>query len=175
MLLERLLGPGLAGVAELPAPISNVEAAIALRQLKGLDAHAQERRHNAERLLERLGELGRASIFDGTPASCAVKLALVLPIERPPAAELVEALAMIGIEAQGGYTPCHLLTEHPRARLPYAERVWRHVVCLPLETTFRKGASLSRCLEDWRRGQSVGRQPVEGTTLDTPPALGRLS
>src|SRR5437016_1099844 len=82
-------------------------------------------------------------------ASCGVKLALVLPIERPPAAELVDALAIIGIEAQGGYTPCHLLMEHPRARLPYAERVWRHVVCLPLETTFRKGARLSRCLEDW--------------------------
>jgi dTDP-4-amino-4,6-dideoxygalactose transaminase len=175
VLLERLLGPGVAGVAELPAPISNVEAAIALRQLMGLGGHAQERRDNAERLLERLGDLGRASILDRTPAGCAVKLALVLPLGRPSAAQLVEALAMIGIEAQGGYTPCHLFMEQPRATLPYAERVWRHVVCLPLETTLREGARLSRCLEDWRRGQSVGRQPVEGTALDTHPALGRLS
>jgi dTDP-4-amino-4,6-dideoxygalactose transaminase len=128
-----------------------------------LDAHAQERRSNAERLLERLGDLSGASIFDRTTAGSAVKLALVLSPERPSTAALIEALAAAGIEAQCGYTPCHLLVEHPRAQLPNVERVWRDVVCLPLETTLRDGARLSRCLEAWYGRNAVWGRATEQT------------
>lgn len=145
-LLERVHPGTRDGPGDLAADVSDLEAAIALEQLRTLESRVTVRRRNAMRLLEALGSLGRCSITDVSPGGVALKLVLVLPPAAPSVAALVERGAEAGVECQGGYRPCHHGVPEISARVPNTDRVWQRVLCIPLETPLRRPEALIRAM-----------------------------
>lgn len=122
-----------------------------------LRSFAERRRRNAETVLRALGPLAAASILDLSPDSSVVKLVVVLPPSpnEPTAAEMADRLARAGIERQPGYTPCHHYWDEGSAHVPNTERVWKYVLCIPLETPLSDPEALLRRIERWTDWQGT--------------------
>jgi dTDP-4-amino-4,6-dideoxygalactose transaminase len=131
VVLDRLFGEP-EEAAHVNAPLSNLDAAIALRQLETLDARTLERRANARLLLERLPGL-RAGLVGTPEQELVIKLIVVLPAEAPAMLDAIGKLADLGIECQRGYTPVHLKSPERRS-LPVTERIWERVLCVPVDS-----------------------------------------
>jgi dTDP-4-amino-4,6-dideoxygalactose transaminase len=131
--------------------LSNIDAAIAVQQLRSLEQNAAQRRKNAKRLLSALGPLKDYNITDLSEDSMVVKLVLVLPHDRPTVEEVIQYLAQVGIECQPGYTPLHFSNERATPQiLPVTEAVWKRIVCLPVDIEFKNTASLLHLSHRWR-------------------------
>jgi dTDP-4-amino-4,6-dideoxygalactose transaminase len=115
------------------AALSELDAAIAVKQFESLSTHAAERRRNANRLLESLSALRGKLASDISPLGMAVKLVYILPQNGPTTEQAIDLLANHGIEAQGGYAPLHREFVDD-ACVPNTASVWRRVLCVPLET-----------------------------------------
>jgi dTDP-4-amino-4,6-dideoxygalactose transaminase len=129
--------------------LSNVDAAIAVRQLDTLEQNSIQRRKNAENLLSALGPLKQYNVTDLSKDGMALKLVLVLPLSGPTVEEVVELLAKVGIECQPGYTPLHLTEPVAGPILPVTEALWKRVVCIPVDIEFKNMASLLRLSQLW--------------------------
>ena len=129
------------------AGASELEARIALVQLGRLKETIAERRGHASRMLAALGWLAQCNVVEVGPETAATQLALVLPEAGPSVPQLIGALAAGGVESQGGYRPCHYrFAGGIEGGLDYTERVWRRVLCIPLETGLPNPARLSAAL-----------------------------
>ncbi|MGE0383621.1 MAG: DegT/DnrJ/EryC1/StrS family aminotransferase [Gammaproteobacteria bacterium] len=129
---------------ETEAVLSNLEAGIALAQLRALDRNAALRRENGRRLLEHLAPLAERVLTDLSADGVATKLAIVLRPGLGTAADLIRRLARAGIECQGGYEPVCPDDAAMRARLPATFDLAPRVVCLPIESALRQPQRLAR-------------------------------
>ena len=148
VMLERVGQHATDGPGDLAGGVCDIEAAIALQQLRTLQSRFAIRRGNATRLLEALGPLGRYSITDLSSSGVALKLVLVLPPGGPSVAELVERAAEAGVECQGGYRPCHHAASDMPARVPETDHLWQQVLCIPLETPLRRPRAFAQAMRE---------------------------
>jgi dTDP-4-amino-4,6-dideoxygalactose transaminase len=128
------------------AALADVEGRVCLTQFRRLGETAAQRRANAAAILAAIGPLGRYNEVDIGPDTASMKLALVLPEGGPSAEDMIEAFADGGVECQRGYVPCHHRVENPRGAVPYTDKVWRRVVCVPLSTRLPSPRRLSVAL-----------------------------
>lgn len=117
-----------------------------MAQLGRLDATTARRRGNAALMLAALGPWARYNVVNTGPGTASMKLALVLPEDGPDVAATIAAFAEGGVECQPGYAPCHLGIHDVRASVPWTERVWQRVVCVPLETRLADPRRLTSAL-----------------------------
>jgi perosamine synthetase len=130
----------------LPCRMSNLDAAIALTQLRRLDETAALRRQNARVMLDALGPLAKCNITDLSTAGSAVKVVLVLPPRGPDVSAVMRALRSGGIEPQRGHRPLHFDTPELRGTLPVTESLWDRVVCIPTQTPLKNVARLAQAI-----------------------------
>jgi dTDP-4-amino-4,6-dideoxygalactose transaminase len=124
--------------AYVACSMSNLEAGIALRQLRMYEKNALLRKQNAAMLLRSSDILAVHCISDLSPAGVMVKLVVVPPATGPAADSLIKTLARCGIECQSGYKPCHLEWKGSRVHLPNTEALWGRVVCIPVESRLKE-------------------------------------
>lgn len=148
LLLARLIQTE-AHTPSSAATISNVDAAIAARQLEALEQNSIQRHKNAEHLLSALGPLKQYNVTDLSENGMALKLVLVLPPSGPTVEEVIELLGKAGIECQPGYTPLHLTEPVTGRILPVTEALWKRVVCIPVDSECQNRASLLRLSQLW--------------------------
>lgn len=119
--------------AHVHAKMANADAALGLAQLHSWRANARARRANVTALLTALGPIADYAVGTIADDAMYLKLVLILPANGPTVSAFVDALAAVGVEAQGGYRPCHLGSG---AGVPLArtDELWERVVCLPTET-----------------------------------------
>ena len=121
------------------ARMSNLEGAIALNQFFNLKANFENRRHNAEIILELLGKYSKYTISDLSKDSMLLKLVLQLNQFEITVDMLLNLLLSKGIEAQRGQEPLHFHDSKVCSidgMLPETEKKWRNIVCIPLETKY---------------------------------------
>jgi dTDP-4-amino-4,6-dideoxygalactose transaminase len=147
-ILDRVWRAPLEAVHESCA-MSNIDGAIMLAQLRACERNTALRRRHASVLLASLGGLARASVTDTTVNGMLVKLILVLPREAPPVDEAISLLARDGIECEAGYTPLHLKYPAPHGSLKTTEAVWQRVLCIPLETEWKRKAEPLLLSQKW--------------------------
>lgn len=135
-----------------PGAPANLDAALLCRQLESYEANGRRRQVRAARLRALLDPLHWREVSDAAQDAAPLKLVLLLPEEGPAMAEALGAFAAAGVECQPGYTPCHLKEKcedpHP---LPFTDRTWARVLCVPLDTDVRNPRRLER-LAACRRG-----------------------
>lgn len=120
--------------AHVHAKMANADGALGLAQLRSWRSNARARRANVTALLAALGPVADYAVGTVADEEMYLKLVLILPVNGPTASAFVDALAAVGVEAQGGYRPCHLGGDAGVA-LARTEELWERVVCLPTETT----------------------------------------
>ena len=123
--------------------LSNLEAEIALCQLSVLERNREIRRNAARVLLDALGPLAAFCVTELGSTAAVMKLVLVLPQAGPCADDVIAMFHRAGVEAQGGYQPCHHRLGVP-AHLPTTEAIWTRVVCVPLERALMRPECLAR-------------------------------
>ena len=142
------------------APLSNLDAAIGLVQLRNLARNTARRRANARILVDALEALGAAVRSDFSDDAMLLQLVVVLPEAGPTAAEALALLAEAGVEARMSLVPCHYMNGGPRADLPNTEALWRRVLCLPVESAAKNPDAVRRAVGKWLaarpRNQWVG-------------------
>ncbi len=148
-LMQRAAG-GKGPCSEQASVMSNLDAAIALRQHEFLDRNAAQRRRNAKTLLLAMETGWVQSISDLSASGIVLCLALILSADGPTVAVTQGWLASIGIESKVGYSPLHQLFRGG-APLSVTEDLSRRVVFLPVTSQIRSKRSLQllsemRCL-----------------------------
>ena len=116
------------------ARMSNADAALGLAQLRSWRSNARSRRANVTALLAALGPIAEHAVGTIADEAMYLKLVLLLPASGPTVSTFVAALAAAGVEAQGGYRPCHL-DDGAGVSLARTDALWERIVCLPTETT----------------------------------------
>lgn len=129
--------------------MSNVDGAIMLEQFRACEKNTAERRRNANVLLSSLSQLASSSVTDTTADGMLVKLILVLPEEFPSVEEAINLLAQDGIECEAGYAPLHLKMCETHVALPNTESLWKRVLCIPLETQWKRSAAPLLLSQKW--------------------------
>jgi dTDP-4-amino-4,6-dideoxygalactose transaminase len=118
------------------AHLANLDAAIAVAQLRTLERRAATRRENARHLLATMPALSALVVGD-VDQGLALKLIVALPEEGPTVADATALLARLGLECQPGYTPCHLTGQWGECTLTFTEQVWKRVLCIPVDSRWR--------------------------------------
>ncbi len=116
------------------ARLSNLDAGIMRRQLDRVHEGAKRRKRNAVLAARHLRAVGATILNEDGPDGVAVKLVAILPEQGLKRDAVIEAYARAGVEAQGWYTPLHLIAKGSSGpELPQVESLWKRVVCFPLE------------------------------------------
>src|SRR5262245_24493777 len=136
--------------------LSNIEAGIAVHQVHRLRENAIQRQRNADNILSALGPLKQFNVTDLSIDGMALKLILVLPAQGPTVEEMAKCLERLGVETQPGYTPLHFGERGGAKKLPVTESLWNRVICIPIDISFKKAASLQKISEVWM-GQAGNR------------------
>jgi dTDP-4-amino-4,6-dideoxygalactose transaminase len=147
------------------SPMTNVEAAINLRQLARLDESVKCRRENARSILAALPQLLPYCVSD-IPGGMVTVLAFVLPPVPGLADRLRLALAADGIEAQRPPLPCHLKDPEPRPYLRNTEELYRRVLLIPVESTVPSLPNTARLLDSG----VLGSCPADNSVFCGQPA-----
>jgi dTDP-4-amino-4,6-dideoxygalactose transaminase len=133
LIRDRLFDVGTDSTLD-PHTLSNLDAALMMKQFERLRQNSEARRKNALLLLRILEPLHWTVLTDMGEDSIPLKLVLLLPEAGPDMDKVLSVLASAGIECQPGYRPCHLdHLGHGNNRLSVTESIWRRVVCLPIE------------------------------------------
>lgn len=119
-----------------PCRMSNLDAAIALLQLKRVEAEVMARRARANRVLSLLGQDGIDCLSDISGSSTLVSLVLVLPPRAANLDQVIGQLRAVGIEAGKSFQPRHLLNGST-SRLPNAEELAKQALIIPLTRSIR--------------------------------------
>jgi dTDP-4-amino-4,6-dideoxygalactose transaminase len=122
--------------------ISNLDAGIALQQFQSLIRNTRKRQQNAKVLLETFGIIGNYGVSDFSNNSTLIKLVLVLSDGKLLVENLIKQLARAGIESQGGYVPLHQDGGNGNPSLPSTERLWKNVICIPLDIRYKNQRKL---------------------------------
>jgi hypothetical protein len=99
-------------------------------------------------------------VTDTTADAMLVKLILVLPEEYPSVQEAIKLLARDGIECEAGYAPLHLKMATTNGALPLTEALWKRVLCIPLETEWKKRASPLLLSQNWSALRGGEKAPL---------------
>jgi dTDP-4-amino-4,6-dideoxygalactose transaminase len=133
IVLDRLMGPE-SEPLHSPARLSNLDAAIILCQLTDLDANAQMRRKNRAHLKGVFEELGFVTVSNGSPNDVALKLIVLLPPTGFNLSEVVQRLARVGVECQGGYAALDSSHGALDESGPPHKSMDGRVLCIPIES-----------------------------------------
>ena len=136
--LERFCRTDATESFDPPSRASNVEAGITIQQMIGLDRIRRRLREDAEfvrSVIQRLPIPDGARLLP-SPNGIPVKLVLLVS-EASQKREVITLLREHGIEANGGYVPCHLRTEPNLESLPMTMKVWQRVVWVPVYAASR--------------------------------------
>lgn len=141
-----------------PAGIANLDAALLFSQWERFESIRRCRAHRAARMRALLHPLHWRDVSDPTVDGAPLKLILFLPEDGPPMREALDAFAVAGVECQCGYIPCHLKDRSENTPvLPFSERIWTRVLCIPLDTDLQNAGPLKRLSERWpRTGALIG-------------------
>jgi len=122
---------------ERPAGLSELDARLALRQLRTWERNARRRRQEAEPVLRWFGDSGQRCLTDLASPGLALRIAVILPSsERVEKA--IESLSAAGVEARRGYKPLHRLASATPAALATTESLWERVLLLPVSRRLRR-------------------------------------
>jgi dTDP-4-amino-4,6-dideoxygalactose transaminase len=122
--------------------MSNLDAAIALKQFRALEKNYARRLHNACVLLQSFEDMKIFCMQDLSRSPRLLKLVLLLPKEGPTTERMIHLLSKVGIESQRGYYPLHqrLKTALP---LPFTEDLWKRVICIPADIEYKSNGKFS--------------------------------
>ncbi len=134
-----------------PAQMSNLDAMIALRQVKTWERSAQRRRRIAKDVLDAMRSGSVGCISDLSPAGLVLRLVFLMPSGGDTAARALRSLEEAGIEARSGYEPLHRTPRATRLELPQTESLARRVLLLPLSDRLLSSRRRHRALEQVSR------------------------
>lgn len=156
--------------------MSNLEAALALEQFWKFRSNVERRKLHCGVFLRALSKWSNCRISSLSADSPVVRLVLLLPAEGPDADCFITAMAKDGIECQRGYTPLHLDFGRVRGSLPVTERLWQHVVCIPIDLDLKTsektrllpsndstGSLLDKAGELPRKGLTYSDESINGS------------
>lgn len=121
-----------AETGERPAELSDLDARLAIRQLRTWERNARRRRQEAEPVLKLLGRSGQQCITDLSSSSLALRITVILAADGVAVDDAIEMLAAAGIEARRGYKPLHHSSSEATGALPTTESLSQRVLLLPV-------------------------------------------
>jgi dTDP-4-amino-4,6-dideoxygalactose transaminase len=119
-----------------PRLMSNLDAAIAIRQLRTLRQSVERRRSRASQVIAVLGNAAPNMVSDFSPSCTMLAAAFMTPPGGPEKQSVISALWKLGIEAREGYEPLHRKMNLAPADFPNTESTWQRLVLLPLTRAF---------------------------------------
>jgi dTDP-4-amino-4,6-dideoxygalactose transaminase len=131
MVLDRLVGLD-RPTPHVNATLANLDAALMLRQLEALQAHAEQRRRHFRRLAPLLQGVAEAIVANDSEQDVATRLVVILPAEGLSMTSFLNALSRAGIEASPGYEPLHRAVPGSPS-LPRLEAIAGRIVWIPLD------------------------------------------
>lgn len=135
VIFERIFGTK-EDIAISRCEMSNLDAAIAHKQLLFLEKNYLRRKQNSEIIVGILGDLWEMNNYVVKPDSEILKVVVVLSRNAPSSDRIIAMLGTVGIECQKGYIPSLQDGGDVLGTLPYTEELWDRVVCIPIDTRF---------------------------------------
>jgi dTDP-4-amino-4,6-dideoxygalactose transaminase len=122
--------------------MSNLDAAIALKQFRALDKNYTRRLHNACVLLQSFENMKRFCMQDLSRSPRLLKLVFLFPKEGPTTERMIRLLSKVGIESQRGYHPLHRRLK-TALTFPFTDDLWKRVVCISVDIEYKSNGKFS--------------------------------
>ena len=122
-----------------PRAMSNLDAAIAIRQLEVLEGNAAVRHERAREFVAAFENSPRLNRSQLSRSSIALSLPLLTTDSAPPIERLIEDIQELGIEARRGYEPLHRRFELPSSEFQNTEILAERLVIFPLTGSLSRG------------------------------------